>query len=95
MEVVELGEGVVRDRRPFKWEDPSRVEVGQVWDYLGDSDEDVTIVVVDVRDMPPTVLESAGRRNATCVVLTDYSHHVGVRLSYSEDHMRRSYKRVS
>lgn len=87
--------GVVR---PERWEDPSHVEVGQAWDYVGD-DEDMLVIVTEVRDNLPTVLDPNGRRNVSVYVVEDqgevapaYEGHI---IAYSEKHLRRNFRRVS
>lgn len=89
----------MKDRRPPRWEDPSRVEVGQVWDFIGEG-EDITLLVLETREIPPTGLDPNGRRNASAYVLMssqddDTRGFQGNILSYSEKHLRSYFKRVS
>lgn len=84
----------------MKPEDPSRVEVGQVWDYVGE-DSDLLLLVLETRDAPPTRLDPEGRRNVNVLVLENCNQHedgygfVGKVISYSEKHLRRNFRRVS
>ncbi len=83
--------------KPERWMDPNRVEVGQAWDYVGD-DEDMLVIVTEVRDHPPTMLDKGGGRNVSVYVVEyrfegyEYDRRV---ISYSEQHLRRNFRRVS
>lgn len=84
-----------------RWEDPSRVEVGQVWDFDSDG-EHMLVIVVEVRDLviaPGSDYERA-RRNANVYVVQDVlnegpGHYEGRIIGYSEKHLRRNFRRVS
>jgi hypothetical protein len=80
--------------KPERWEDPSRVEAGQAWDYVGD-DEGMLVIVTEVRDHPPTALDRSGRRNASVYVVEHSDGYAGLVISYSEKHLRRSFRRVA
>jgi len=83
------------------WLDPSRVEVGQAWDFDCDG-EYMLVVVVETRE----VLVAKGsphekvRRNANVLVIQDElvsgsGGYEGLVIGYSESHLRRNFHRVS
>ena len=93
-----MEEDLMKDRQPHKLEDPSLVEVGQVWDFVGEGG-DLLVLVLETCDSPSTPLDPEGRRNANVLVLDNSQHDDGFSegkvISYSEKHLCRHFKRVS
>lgn len=89
--------------KPTHWEDPSRVEVGQAWDFDCDG-EHMLVIVVETRDVEAKNHPYQARRNANVLVVVDVLNE-GPRqvigpfeekiIGYSEKHLRRSFRRVS
>jgi hypothetical protein len=82
-----------------QWEDPSRVEVGQAWDFDSDG-EYMLVIVVETRDVDAPKHPFQTRRNANVYVVQDVlnegpGHYEGRIIGYSEKHLRRNFRRVS
>jgi len=86
-----------------RWKDPSSIEIGQVWDYIGE-DCDLLLLVLDTHELlVPSQLNSKGHRDVNVHVLVlenscqneDMYGYEGKTLSYTEAHMRRNFRRVS
>jgi hypothetical protein len=76
--------------------DPSRVAVGQAWEYADflDQPEMTLVLIVIAVNVQPTAWGEL--RSANCVVITsENAGRDGQVVTYSEQLMRRSYRRVA